>query len=116
MNTLGSGIRHAGGSDLGANVAVGRREAPRLDRPNPPAAINGISAHRTSVYYFLNASGSLKHRRQPGMVDALFARDAGLVYSICALSACGIDYPLTDDTTLSGWASGRIFMCSNTWP
>ncbi len=66
----------------------------------------------------LNASGStLKHRRQPGMVDALFARDAGLVNAdLQALKRLQIGYPLTDDTTLSGWASGRIFMCSNTGP
>ncbi|HAT2883394.1 MULTISPECIES: hypothetical protein [Serratia] len=39
-----------------------------------------FSHQRKHRLLLLNAAGStLKHRRQPGMVDALFARDAGLV-------------------------------------
>ncbi|MEL5527879.1 MULTISPECIES: hypothetical protein [Serratia] len=39
-----------------------------------------FSHQRKHRLLLLNAAGStLKQRRQPGMVDALFARDAGLV-------------------------------------
>lgn len=39
-----------------------------------------FSHQRKHRLLLLNAAGStLKHRRQRGMVDALFARDAGLV-------------------------------------